>query len=353
MTERWNRWHLNKLLMRNATIREPDLFFERIAQLLHEGYPLNESLALVLPHHVKESDVYSEKIEQQFQEGAPLIAIFETLPFRNVQLLPLYTAEKTGNVEQACLEVSRHTKQMVRFQTELRKLLTYPFALLLFFLGILFLFKWIILPRMDAVYAMQSAGERMSFVTTIVQKGPDLLLSALVTCVIFLLYMKRRVWDQAIDPSSRLFQWTPVARFVRIAVTRSFALELGHLLQASVTVREALAHLAEQSTNLYIQRVSKRAYEQLKEGVSLQDSLKMEPYVDRKLASFVEQGALKGLLDRELLLYAHVLERATTDRIERSIQWVQPILFGLIGIGVVIAYLSVLLPMYDTLHLIE
>ena len=329
------------------------MFFERIAQLLKEGYPLNESLSLVLPHHIKGADVYEKKVEQQFQEGASLTDIFQTLPLRNVQLLPLYTAEKTGNVERACLEVSRQTKQLLRFQTELRKLLTYPTALLLFFLGILLLFKWVILPRMDAVYAMQAEGENMSLLATIVQKGPDILLGSLIFFVVVLFYLKRRVWDEAIEPSSRLFQWTPVARIVRVAVTRSFALELGHLLQAGVTAREALAHLAEQSTSPYIQRVAERAYEQLKEGVSLQDSLKMEPYVDRKLASFVEQGALKGLLDRELLLYAHVLERATTDRIERSIQWVQPVLFGLIGVGVVIAYLSVLLPMYDTLHVIE
>lgn len=71
-----------------------------------------------------------------------------------------------------------------------------------------------------------------------------------------------------------------------------------------------------------------------------------------KFEHFIAHGEASGLLGRELILYCELLDEKLQKIIERMLAIIQPLLFVIIAICVIAAYLSILIPMYDVIDFI-
>lgn len=72
-----------------------------------------------------------------------------------------------------------------------------------------------------------------------------------------------------------------------------------------------------------------------------------------QLIKFVLQGEKRGKLEVELKLYSQILVRQIEDKAIKQTQFLQPILFLILGLFIVAIYLVIMLPMFQIMQSIK
>lgn len=87
----------------------------------------------------------------------------------------------------------------------------------------------------------------------------------------------------------------------------------------------------------------------LLEGKSFDQSVGIFPFFKRELSLMIEYGEIKGKLGQELDIYAQVSWENYFRKLRQMTQWLQPLIFILVAIIIVMIYAAMLLPMYQTI----
>ena len=83
------------------------------------------------------------------------------------------------------------------------------------------------------------------------------------------------------------------------------------------------------------------------QGTPLPTIIALSDDLAPQLLMFIEHGEKSGFLSKELLIYSELLEERTTKWLERLISAMQPLLFVIIALCIVAAYVSLLVPIYN------
>ena len=333
----------------NKKLMKPAEFLGRLSVLLQEGYTFHEGLILILPYHTKEYEERLEQVEMDLKMGYGVSHILKGLGFGKSIMLPIVIAEVDGNLIRALKEVANRVNRKVEKQKQIRKLLAYPSVLFSFLLILLVVFKQFFLPNFEALTVMRANedGGFVQLLPKIVSTIPDLLLiTAIVGAVIFIL---TRIWLKKLTPSQVLHYVLKVPglkTFYSEMKTRDFASELGSLLQSGLSMQSALSVLTEQTEDPILSVITSRLSEQVIYGESLHQAIRLTDGLSPRLADFAKHGADTGYLPKELLLYS---EHTSEQLEEKANQWLtilQPALFGILAVCILLSYLSILLPVY-------
>ena len=128
--------------------------------------------------------------------------------------------------------------------------------------------------------------------------------------------------------------------------TRDFASEIGGLLQSGFSMQDALDVLIDQNLDAVLSEIAKNVKQQVVFGESFHTATQMTEGLTNQLAMFAKHGADSGHLPKELLIYSEHLDETIDDRLTKALAMLQPVLFGIIAICILAAYLALLLPVY-------
>ena len=81
-------------------------------------------------------------------------------------------------------------------------------------------------------------------------------------------------------------------------------------------------------------------------GEPLDKAVMLTDGLTKQFSSFVEHGTNSGHLPKELIIYSEYLENQINKLLSKGLAILQPILFSLIAICILAAYIALLLPMY-------
>jgi len=87
----------------------------------------------------------------------------------------------------------------------------------------------------------------------------------------------------------------------------------------------------------------------LNSGQSPNQLIEQYPYLPRELVVFMNKGESVTDLGYELEIFAQMLFKRLMRSIEQLLTFVQPLLFGIIAIVIVGMYLSIMLPIYQSM----
>lgn len=330
-------------------LTKPAEFLERLSVLLQEGYTFHEGLILILPYHTKEYEERLQQVEEDLKMGYGVSYILKGLGFGNSIMLPIVIAEVDGNLIRALKEVADRVNRKVEKQKQIRKLLAYPSVLFSFLLILLVVFRQFFLPNFEALTVMRANedGGLVQLLPKLVSSIPDLLLiTAVVGGVGFIL---TRIWLKKLSPSQALHYVLKVPglkTFYSEMKTRDFANELGSLLQSGLSMQSALAVLTEQTEDPILSVITSRLSEQVIYGESLHQAIRLTDGLSPRLADFAKHGADTGYLPKELLLYSEHTSKQLEEKANHWLTILQPALFGILAVCILLAYLSILLPVY-------
>lgn len=327
----------------------------RTSILLEEGYTFAECIEMLVPYHIKNSPQWESVLIGAFRDGAGPSAIFSLMGMKRQHLLSVELAEMTGNLSQTLCTVG----EQIRFSEETRnrivKLLVYPAFLFILIVGLFIAFRIKFLPNIQAMLLTRTGYSESSSIqwSKFFLHMPDyIIMLALVAGGLLtagFIYVSRK----RVDLQLVIFLKVPFIRYYwRLLMTRQFSRTLGELLLTGFSLQASLEHMAEQPHQKQIAYISSYIRQRIVYGDSLAQAVLVSDFFYPRFEQFIAHGELSGLLGRELILYAELLDSKLQNGIKLITKTIQPLLFIIIALCIVAAYLSILLPMYNMLDVI-
>lgn len=344
-------WMFNS---KKKKIKQLPSFLLRISTLLKEGYTLIESIHMVLPYHTNYFNDWRNVIEEQFRKGADVVDILHCLNVPNPYLVTIKIAEESGTLPNALETIANQLQFAYKMRRKLTKILSYPLCLIVFLTIIFIAFRTYFLPNITMLLSTREGGSHDILSTsTFFLYLPDYLffafLIAILTFLLSYFIIKRRPIKQQLNMIMKI----PLINYVyKLNLTNQLSKTIGNLLLGGFTLQQALKIIENQKLNPTLSFIANDLEMKVIYGESLSGAVSMSNWFASEFKSFIKHGESSGYLGRELLIYCELIEERIQTLIKTTISILQPLLFILIAICIVGAYISILLPMYEIIEII-
>ena len=340
------------LLKKRAVLHNKPMFLARLAELLKEGYVFSDALNLVLPHHMTEYTSALSEVDADFRKGLGVSDVLGRFDFSASALLPVSIAEKNGNLSEVLEGTAKRLHKLEEVEKRLKSLLAYPIILFVFVTILLIAFRNFFLPNMEALAESRQGAENelASLLPMIVSRIPDMIFAfgIVIAVTIFSCVFVYKKLTPA--KKIRFFSKLPiVGNLFYMWMTQVFASEMGSLLQSGISMQDALDVLIKQRLDPILGEIAKNIREYVMYGESFHEAIGLTEGLTRQCSTFAEHGAISGHLPKELLIYSVHLEDAIHLKLSKGLALLQPLLFCLIAICILAAYIALLLPVYGML----
>lgn len=325
-------------------------FLGRLAVLLKEGYTFHDGLILLLPHHCKNYEELLTRIKSDLKAGFGVSDILTSLGFSSASLLPVIISEVDGRLAEALEGIAERMKKSDERRKKLRAILIYPLVLFSFMAVLLVLFRNYFLPNLQALAISRndSSSGLVSLLPMIVSKIPDIII---VAGLIFIIGMTiGSVFYRKLSPAGKIkffIQLPIVGRFFINMKTRDFAGELGSLLHSGLSMQDALDVLMNQQIDKIMAEISTTIKGHVIYGENFDQAILLTAGLSKELSSYALHGASSGHLPKELMIYSENLHEVIEEELGKWLSSLQPVLFTVLAVCILAAYLALLLPVYN------
>ena len=338
-----------------VSINTQSAFLKRLSELLREGYTFHEGIFMLLPFHVKKSEVVMHKITDLQKSGATITETFKLLGFPNRILLPIHLATVHGRLFETISTLAVQTAMYERAQKKLKDLLIYPLFLFVMIFLLFSIFRSYFLPNVKSMLSNRdSVGEQSSIGwTSILLQLPNMFLVCFT--LVLLLIGLFLLWNRKRKNQEQLQLWLRipiVQNWYRMFLTRSFSREMGGLLESGLSLQEAFRAIETQKEHQILQYIADQMKNKIVHGQSLSEAVGNSDYFLQDLYQYVIHGENSGFVGRELTLYSEFLTERIEGKLSRYLSVLQPVLFLLLAVFIIGAYLAILLPIYGMINIV-
>ncbi|WP_080845129.1 competence type IV pilus assembly protein ComGB [Cytobacillus gottheilii] len=335
------------------SLQEQGLFLKWIGDLLNRGYPLSEAIESVILHLPPQKRGAMEICLTDLREGYTFYNALAKLNFNEDVIGYVYFAEQHGGLADAFDDGSEMILKRDENWKKLKKLLMYPVFLILFtFVLFLFVVK-ILLPKFSSLFL--SLDLEANFFTKIVYFFEHFF-PVFVSMIILLAIVLLSFYFFSFKRFTHIKQKTIVSSvpilgvFFKLFYSHYFSVQLHYLLQAGLSVFEALQLFEKNEKQPLYQELGSELQSGLLKGEALEHLIQNYLIFDIELSRIIAHGQKNGKLAEELVFFSqHCMERFE-EKVEKMIKRIQPMIYSFIGVLLVSMYLAVLLPMF---HLME
>lgn len=329
-------------------------FLLRLSALLDEGYTFYSSIMMLLPHHVDNVKGTSDEIESVLRSGEGVSSVLKLLGIPELYLLPIEMSETHGRLNKAILTLHRHISMMERTKTSLRRILMYPLFLFLLLALLFIAFRTYFLPNMQTlVDSRQRSDDSMLDWTTMLLHLPDFLLVFCIGICILMIFTKIFISRKSVENQIYVMIKIPIlSKWMKLIWTRAFSQESGTLLASGLSLQETLKQLSTQTYQPHLKWISSEIYNSVLLGESVEKAVMFTTCFSKDFPMFIAHGEASGHLAKELLIYSDLLTEQLEYDVSRSLAYVQPILFSVLAVCILAAYLSIILPVYGMINFI-
>lgn len=309
------------------------LFLDYLQNSLLNGFSLGTSLELMPIIWSKQKKILGQ-VNKRLQSGAKLSKEMERLGFSKTVVTQIDLAMNQGNLVE-CLgqlaSLSRLKNEQIK---KLKAEMSYPFVLAVMLV--------LLLVFMQTFVSSQ-------FANTGEHTGDIMLFVLLVMGLLFIYFLVKvttLLKKQDYRSLVKLEHYPIIGSTIKLYVNYLLVYDAGLLLASGFSLQKMCEYAAKQETGSLQQVIGAKVGNQLRDGKSLEEIIKKEPFLPNELLLLVQTGAKKSDLSKRCLLLGKTLFTNLSNKIEKLIVNVQPFCFILIGLCIIGMYLKLLLPMY-------
>ncbi|MEK5529147.1 hypothetical protein BK128_18400 [Viridibacillus sp. FSL H7-0596] len=350
-----NLHRFSKKIKTLPKMRDKASFLKKMSVLLEEGYTFRDSLSMLLPHHVEELSEVESLVEEKFRSGSNMSEILQLLGFQKSYLMTIHVAEQHGRVVRALDSIASQMITKEETQKRLQKLMAYPAILFVFLVLLFFGFRTYFLPNMSSMMLSREGDASVSKLTlsSFFLHIPDALIIAACGSILFAFVAWRIISKKEIGHQMIVYLKIPVlCRWFRLQLTRQFAYELGGLLESGLSMQESLIILQRQELQPFMAKIAGELRNRVIFGDSLSTAVNHMKFFQKGFNAHILHGEEGGNLGRELQIYSDFLTDKTEANMTRVLAIIQPLLFCIIAVCILGAYLAILLPMYEMIEMV-
>ncbi|MCC7667394.1 type II secretion system F family protein [Liquorilactobacillus satsumensis] len=326
-------------------VKQQLLFFKTLADLLHAGFSLQQAVAdivILLPQQKKICD----RIANTFARGGTFCASLKHLLDKET-FNQLYIAESYGLLYESVRQLSNFLEQKEQQRQRLRAVLLYPIFLLLLITVLIIAFQVFLKPELSAFQTSSNlnlSSSNYSFFGLLGIIGG----SSLGLLVVYKKYFgsKHHGYLQRVEQRCR---FPFLGGLYRMYCYYYISFNLALLLKSGLDLKKICVFLSEFEHETLLFHMGEELKQVLKKGQEMDQFISHYSFIPQEFTLFLSKGNTVDELSNELMIYAQAVYVKLLQRIERLIGLVQPLLFVVVALLIIITYLSMLLPLYQNL----
>lgn len=323
-----------------------DTLYE-LAGLLGDGYPLSEALIMLSSYYDGAKKTWFNTMYESLQEGEDFADNLHLGNFSNDVISYISMYEKYGDLKTGLQNGGKLLKKKHEIKVKSRKLLNYPMMLFGCLIMMVVILSQGVLPQMEMFF--QSMNKELPFLTRIII-GTLSLLEGPFLLIFVLLLLTSLIWLHRLQPYQRLhflLKVPIVNKLTSNLMTFYFASHLSPLLMNGFSLYQSLKLMKEHSKIDVLQLEAEAICIGMMDGTPLPEIVSSRSCYEPQLKAAIALGEAKGALGLELERYSDFLQRKYYEGLERYMSLLQPLLFSIIGLVVLILFLSVMLPIFN------
>ncbi|APX72385.1 competence protein ComG [Companilactobacillus allii] len=305
-----------------------------LSKLMHNGFPIRDAINSM--RMMDKGNRVFDKIYQDLQNGQMVSVALKHLELSQVINNQLIIAQSNGGLQKALFQSGIILKNKARQKEKLKDLLAYPLVILSFLFILLIGMKFYIIPQMDL-----SQGSKMidAFFMGLV------ILS--IMSVIFVVGFIYRI--------RRMDEYTRANLIIRLPIIGNTYLSFYQFM-----ILQGLGMQVASGLNLYEICTSSQIFKSgsiqatiandfingLNSGKDIYQLINDDAILPNELKMILQSGDETRNIAQDLILMSELKFDETQKKLKRILNMIQPILFAIIAMVIVITYLIVLLPVY-------
>jgi general secretion pathway protein F len=339
--------------------RERALLLRQMSTLLKAGLPLEEVLS-VLVEQTDQPQIRRQlgAIRARVMEGQSLSAGMAEHPrlFPELYTSAIAAGERAGRLEAVLERLATHAENREEMRRGFSMALIYPVLLVAVAIAVVWGLIAFVVPRVIGVF--EQAAEELPLITRSLLGISDfvanwglLALLALIAAGVGIALAVRQPGPRR--SRDQLLLNLPVAgRLVRARETATFTRTLAILVNSAVPLVEALKVAAGVVGNQVVREDIGRAAAQVREGVSLSQSLAGRGWLPPMARRLISGGERSGELAAMLEHAADIQERELQSASTMLLAVLQPVLILVVGLIVLYIVLAIMLPIMSMSQLL-
>ncbi|MHC5229916.1 competence type IV pilus assembly protein ComGB [Enterococcus sp. LJL99] len=334
--------HLKKKRTIKLTKKQQFSFINLLSDLLKNGFTIQESLNFMEKSHTMPKKII-QFLTHLMKQGESFDRALAFLAFDPLVITQIELAQKHGNLSQTLEKICQYMTLVTKQRQNFYKIISYPVLLLIFVGVVLVGMRQFLLPQLITTNMVQ----RNNFGIQFIQNSPYYFIGAFILGLTLILAVKVLLNRREVIQKANFLTSLPlIGSFYANYYSAFFALEWGKLFSQGLEIKTVLQLMSRSNQLSLMKEVAKTIEKQSISGLPFHEQLKEFHFFSLELATIIEQGEVKGNLGRELIIYSDLSFQQFFLKIEKAIQWIQPVIFLFVAILVVSVYAAMLMPIY-------
>ncbi|MEN2464969.1 type II secretion system F family protein [Ornithinibacillus sp. JPR2-1] len=327
-------------------------FLKRLSRALTNGYPLLAALETLKwdknLYHLAEDIIYHIK------RGYTLDQSLEKLSFHPIITSYLFFAKEHGDLDASITKCLAIFEKRIHHLKKFTQVIRYPIILLIVF-SIAFLFiQHSVVPNLLTLFQQH---EQDSFIIHSAIGLSSLLYysTILILIALFIMYWiwKRIKATIPIGLQIKIYRSIPLYRsYLTLNTSFLFATHVESLLKTGLPIKDVLTILSKQEKLPLLSYYATQLTNGLNHGVPISQLMTELTFISPQLASIFQQNSNADTLEKDLGTYSAYITEEINEKIVKFITYIQPVFFILLGLVIILIYLSLLVPMYQFIETI-
>lgn len=357
-----NRAAARKAAGRGGKIKLEDLVVltRQFATMIRAGLPLIEVLNILADQSDKRAmKLVMRQVERDVQTGSSLAEAMRKHPtvFNTFYLSMVLAGEASGMLEQILDQVATYLEKSASIQRKIKSALMYPAVVSTVALGITVFLLMNVVPVFSDIFI--ELGGNLPLPTQITVGASTWLQNNFLLALLIVALSGAAVWMYYRTPNGRRTLdraklHVPVfgPLFLKVGVAR-FTRTLGTLIHSGVNILNALDIVARISGNVVIEQAITKTRSSIQAGESIAAPLRESEIFPPMVVRMIDVGERTGALESMLTKIAEFYEDQVDAAVAGLTSMIEPLLIVFLGVVVGFIVISMFMPMFDMINLIN
>lgn len=327
-----------------------------LCNLLKYGFTLYQSFQFLNLQMTYKNKQLGTTILSEISNGAPCNQILSLIGYSDTIVMQVYLAERFGNIIDVLEETVNYMKVNRKSEQRLLKTLQYPLILVSIFIAMIIILNLTVIPQFQQLYTsmniqLSSFQKTLSFFITSLPTiiVVMLIIVSMLAIIMKLIYNKLNMLNKI----NFVMKLPLISGYFQLFKTYFVTNELVLFYKNGITLQSIVDVYINHSSDPFRQFLGKYLLTYSEMGYGLPQILEKLKCFKPQLIKFVLQGEKRGKLEVELKLYSQILVKQIEDKAIKQTQFLQPILFLILGLFIVAIYLVIMLPMFQMMQSIK
>ena len=340
---------------RRITQEDITVFTRQLATMMKAGLPLMQAFEIVARGHSNPSMTEMlMQVRSDVEQGSALGKSFSKYPkYFDRFYCNLVSAGESGGVLESLLDkLAVYKEKTQAIKKKVKTALTYPIAIIVVAIALIFIMMMFVLPAFKEVYA--NMGAELPSLTQLVMSLSDLfvdygwimiILLIVLAFGLYKLHEKSPTFQKRID--ALILKLPIFGTIVRKATIARWARTTSTLFAAGVPLVEVLDSVAGASGNILYEEATQDIRAKVTQGLSLTSSMQSTDMFPNMVIQMAAIGEESGSLDDMLNKAAEFYEDEVDNSVSRLSHLMEPIIMVVLGSLIGILLIAMYLPLFN------